>query len=409
MNKFHTKKKILKNVNICVASAWYPYAGNPYHCIFVHEFAKRITRAGARAYVLSIAHTVKDKNIDKMDNIQILRVRPTHSFSFLRSSARSGKLSLAALYVLLLNLRDLLIVPQAFKASALIHVHAADLFGALSAILGRIMGKPVVITVHRGDVLPSHDLIYKLARSIALKVSNVIIAVSHSTRNLAIRCGAPPKRVIVVYNTVDESIFRPRSQTICRSKLGLSQKYEVILSVGNLIPRKGYDQLIRAFPKILNDVHDAVLIIVGDGPQKKELALLVSDLKLEDKVIFTGRIPIDKLCLYYSAADIFVLPSMHEGHAMVLLEGMASGLPVVASRVAGNLETVVHNQNGYLVQPNDINQLAEAVTKILSDERLIHSFGSQSFRMYKSKFSQEQQIHKIVQIYSGIIHRYEDL
>ena len=93
----------MNNISVCVASAWYPYAGNPYHCVFVHEFAKRIKHAGARVYVLSIAHTEKDKKIDGIDNIPILRVKPTRNFSRIRSFARSGKLNLAILYTLFLN------------------------------------------------------------------------------------------------------------------------------------------------------------------------------------------------------------------------------------------------------------------------------------------------------------------
>lgn len=89
----------------------------------------------------------------------------------------------------------------------------------------------------------------------------------------------------------------------------------------------------------------------------------------------------------------------------MLLEAMATGLPVVVTKVGGNLETVVHGENGYLVQPKSVNQLAKAIIKILSDESRLHRFGSQSLRIYRDKFSEEQQIRQITQIYSTIICR----
>jgi len=147
------------------------------------------------------------------------------------------------------------------------------------------------------------------------------------------------------------------------------------------------------------------LIIIGDGPQKAELIRLSKNLKLEDKVIFTGRITTDDLCLYYGAADVFVLPSLHEGHAVVLLEAMSSGLPIVATRISGDLETVSDGKNGYLIQPKNVGQLADAVVRILSNKKRIHEYGNASLSIYKEKFSEEKQIRKIVEIYSMCIQK----
>jgi len=177
------------------------------------------------------------------------------------------------------------------------------------------------------------------------------------------------------------------------------------LSVGNLIPRKGFEYSIRALPLILTKIPNAILIIIADGPQRHELIRLSKNLGLEDKVVLTGRITTGSLCSYYGATDVFVLPSLHEGHAVALLEAMTSGLPVVATRVGGNTETVLNGENGYLVQPKNVNQLAAAVVRILGSEKRMHEFGNLSLSIYRRKFSEEEQIRKVAEIYSTIMRK----
>lgn len=371
---------------MCLASSWYPYVDNPYHCIFVHEFAKRIHRAGASVFVFTTIHSRADKEADKNDDVPVLRVRLNR-------------------FLIAPNPFKLLSFFKAFGKADIVHVHAIDLFGSISTLLAKFIRKPVVITLHRVDALPTNSLIFNLLRTVALKIANMNVAVSNATKNLALNCGAPSNKIVVVYNAVDGCVFTPRSKTLCKSKLNISQNSKVILSVGNLIPRKGFNYLILALPLILTNIPNVILIIIGDGPQRNELIRLVKNVKLEDKVIFTGRIATNELSTYYGAADVFVLPSLHEGHAVVLLEAMASGLPVVATKVGGNVETLMHGKNGYFVQPKSVNQLAKAIIKILSDENRLRRFGSQSLRIYREKFSEEQQVHNIAQIYSSIIRK----
>lgn len=373
-------------MRICIASSWYPDANNPYRCLFVHEFAKRINRAGAEVFVFTVINNTADKEFDKKDEIPILRVKINGILSFI-------------------NPFKLISFSKAFMKAEIIHVHAIDIFGAVSTLTAKFIRKPVVITVHRADILPSCSLLFNALRIAAFRIADAVIAVSDAAKNLALSAGAPRNKIVVIYNAVDESIFTPRSKAFCRSKLALPQNSKVIISVGNLIPRKGFKYLIQALPKILTKIPNAILIIVGDGPQRHELKRLVKNLKLDGKVIFTGRITTEDLCLYYGATDVFVLSSLHEGHAVVLLEAMASGLPIVATRIGGNLETVSDGMNGYLVEPKNVYQLADAVVKILSDEKQMHEYGNASLRIYKEKFSEEKQICKILEVYSTIMRR----
>ena len=379
-------KNLFKGLRICVASAWYPHADNPYHCIFVHEFAKRLRRSGAKVFVLTIVHSEKDKRFEIRDGIPIVRIEPR-------------------IYFLLFNPFKLLNIIRILNKADLVHVHAIDVFGAFLILVTKLIKKPVVVTVHRADVLPSNNSVWNILRIIAFRVVDAVIAVSKATKKLALNVGAPTNKVTVIYNTVDETIFAPKSKALCRQKLGLPRDTKIILFVGNLIPRKGAEYLIKALPMILTKIPNTLLVIVGDGPQRDELEQLVKELDLELNVIFTGRIPTEKLCLYYGAADIFVLPSLHEGHPMVLLEAMASGLPVIATKVSGSMETVIHSVNGYLVEPRDIYQLAESIIKVLGNEKQIHEFGKASLRIYKKRFSEEKQIRELAKVYLRVLKR----
>jgi len=371
---------LLNGICVCIISSWYPCSENPLYGIFVHQFAKRIHRVGANVFVITTTKNKQNKEFEKMDGISIFRIGSCFSIFY--------------------NPYKLLILYKMLRRADVVNIHAIDILGAILELIAKLMKKPIVITVHRADVLPTNSLLFNLLRGIALKIANVIIAVSYATKDLAVKIGAPKDKVVVVYNTVEESIFFPRPKPLCRIKLGIPQNSKVILSVGNLIPRKGFIYLIRAMPIILNKIPDALMIIIGDGPEKNLLSYLVRRLKLEDKVILTGKVSTDDLCLYYGAADVFVLPSLHEGHAMVLLEAMASGLPVVATKVGGNVETVLHNKNGYLIPPKNVNQLADAIINILIDKNRIRKFRDESIRIYREKFSEEKQICKIAKIYS---------
>lgn len=378
------KSNSLDKVRVCIASSWYPDANNPYRCLFIHEFAKRIHRAGAEVFVLTTINSAADKEFEKKDDVPVIRMRINSLLT-------------------ILNPFKLLSMLRLFKEVDIVHVHAIDVFGAVSILSAKLLGKPAVVTVHRADVLPSSNFFFNTLRIVALKVASAVIAVSDATKKLALSIGAPNNKVIVIYNAVDESIFIPRSKAFCRSKLALPQNSKIILSVGNLIPRKGFKYLIQALPKILIKVPNTILIIVGDGPQKDDLKRLVEVLKLEGKVIFRGRVPTEELCLYYGAADVFVLPSLHEGHAVVLLEAMASGLPIIATKVGGNLETVIDGKNGYLIEPKNADQLANTIIKILGSERRIHKYRSASLKIYKEKFSEEKQLYETINVYSKVV------
>jgi len=139
------------------------------------------------------------------------------------------------------------------------------------------------------------------------------------------------------------------------------------LAIGRLIPRKGFQFLIRALPQILDKVPQNFEIeIVGDGPYREELIGLARNLNVDSYIRFVGTVPYSELPQKYREADIFILPSLAEGMPLVVLEAMGTGLPIIASRVQGIDELVVEDVNGVLFDPGDVDELAISLAKLIN-------------------------------------------
>lgn len=196
---------------------------------------------------------------------------------------------------------------------------------------------------------------------------------SHELKNLA-RVADPESEFIYVPNGVDTARFKPveRSQNP-RVKL---------LFIGRLIPRKGFQRVIQALPKVRALAKRLFEIeVVGTGAAREELDGLAEELKVSDLIRYAGTIPYDQLEKAYQSADVFVLTSLSEGMPSVILEAMGCGLPVVASNVGGNNEIVKEGENGYLIEGEDIETLAQKLAALINDEDLRTRLGQRSREM----------------------------
>ena len=354
---------------VCIASSGFPYSENPYHCIFLHELAKRLLRNNIKVFFVTTSFGKKDKVYSVLEGIPVFRMKLCkHSL-----------------------LRKVITISKLFKYADVIHVHLVNLVGAMFVFLGKLLRKRTILTVHRFDILPTRNTFYSVLRLLALRLVDLAIAVSKATQKLAISAGAHPKKIVVIYNSIDESRFKPRLKEEVRKELGIESNGKIIIYVGALIPRKGVEYLIRAMQLVIEKIPNSILLVIGNGPEKEHLKFLSSQFGLKENIQFLGHIPTNLLALYYNVSDVFVLPSFHEGHAMVLLEAMASGLPIIATNVGGNVETITDRLNGYLVNPGDTLTIADRIIHILSDERLSRRFSNASLRLYKKRFSEATQ------------------
>ena len=236
--------------------------------------------------------------------------------------------------------------------------------GVAAVMLGRELGKPVVVTARGTDVnlLPEYRLPRRLVRWAAARAAGVA-AVSQALRERLIDLGVPGSRVEVLRNGVDLKLFAPQDRAVARRELGLHPDAPIVLSVGSLIPVKAVDLVVRATAALAR----ATLVIVGDGPEKPALQRLARDLSLEQRVRFLGAMAQPRLASAYNAADVLVLASVREGFPNVLLEALACGTPIVATAVGGMPEIVRAPAAGRLVQERTPEAIAAALHAVLAN------------------------------------------
>lgn len=228
--------------------------------------------------------------------------------------------------------------------------------GVAATKLGKYFNKPVVITARGSDItlLPQFKQPRKKILQAAVDASG-IITVCNALKDELVRLGVPAGKIVSLRNGVDLNLFRPIERDILRLSLGLTQF--TLLAVGHLVPVKGHELILRALLH-LPEMH---LLIAGDGILRHSLENLAIELKIADRVQFLGAVDQEKLRTYYGAADAMVLASEREGWANVLLESMACGTPVVASKVWGTPEVVAAPEAGLLMSERTPNALAQAV------------------------------------------------
>ena len=216
-----------------------------------------------------------------------------------------------------------------------------------------------------------------------------VIAVSEAVRRFCVlEQGIPPERVQVIPNGVELDRFATvREQRLAkRSELGLEGGF-VILSIARLQPVKGLDDLIGAVALLRERVDRPLLLVVGGGPQKAELERLVAAAGLAGLVRLEGEVADPRP--YLAAADVFALASTREGLPNALLEAMAAGLPIVATRVGGVPEAVEDGISGLLVQPGNPEALAEAIVRLWKDPEVRQQLGANASRRVAECFSAE--------------------
>ena len=236
--------------------------------------------------------------------------------------------------------------------------------GYAATRLARELEIPCVVKVRGSDLhaLPAGGPRRKRTAD-ALRDADAVVAVSEHLKEIAIRLGARPDRVSVLPNGVDASAFPVILRAEARRLLGLDTDRKILLFIGSLLPVKGVDLLLCAFAKhasALQATRRPLLIVAGEGPMRSRLERLAARGGLSDAVRHLGQISREDVALWMNAADAVALPSRNEGCPNVVLEALACGTPVVASRV-GAVPDLLDDSCGLMVEPNDPAAFAAAL------------------------------------------------
>ena len=216
------------------------------------------------------------------------------------------------------------------------------------------------------------------------------------------------RRIVPGVNVTEFSPGNLSSGNQLRTELGWTDR-PVIVCVSRLMARKGQDELIRALPKIHQTAPNASLIIVGDGPYRKDLERLVKKLGLENFVHLTGKVSQTELSKWYAAGDIFAMPCRTrmggwdvEGLGIVFLEGSATGLPVIVGDSGGAVDAVIDSETGYLVNGTNTAEIADRIAYLFANPDVAKKMGEAGRNWVTQEWTWDQNFKKLDGLLSGL-------
>lgn len=327
-------------------------------------------QGGAQRYIFDLA-----KNLDKSQfEVHVAAGGEGEFFGYLKQENLTAY-KLKHLVRTMSPLSDVLAYFEIKKLVKQLRPDIVHLNSSKAGVLGSLAAKKlkvakIIYTAHGfvfNEPLPRQKKwLYKKIELANSRRLDKIIAVSDYDRQTAIKAGIHADKLTTIHNGIDPHLnfltkeeARSKILTILNHPNSQIPKFPnscLLGCVANLYPTKGLDVLIRAMTKV-----DAKLIIVGSGPEKKNLQLIAYGLRLNDKIFFSGPIP--NASTYLKAFDLFVLPSRKEGLPYVLLEAMAGRVPIVATKVGGVPEIIDDKITGYLAKANNVDDLAEKIKR----------------------------------------------
>jgi glycosyltransferase involved in cell wall biosynthesis len=296
----------------------------------------------------------------------------------------------------------------------IVHTHTskAGILGRLAAWMARV---PIIIHTPHGHVFYGH--FPKSLSRMFLHIENLLGRITHHHIALTPQEGndylnsgvSTPSNTSVIHSGVDVHRFNEgaKERTKKRKELGIPPDSLVVGYVGWLIPIKGVTNLVNAMARVAEQHPKSLLVVVGKGDDKGEeemrLKEQVASLGLADRVRFLGwRSDVDEIM---GCFDVFVLPSLNEGMGRVLVEAMAGGLPIVASRVGGIPDLVKNGQNGLLVPPKDASALEKAICDLFADKKKRKRMGKAGKKMCR-QYSAEAMVGQIDNLYTELVEKH---
>jgi glycosyltransferase involved in cell wall biosynthesis len=288
-------------------------------------------------------------------------------------------------------------------------VHAYNFYGNVFAIPpARLAGVPVVIASIR-DRGPYLTRLQRRVQRHVCRLADCVLVNADAVKDWLVADGYDPSKIVVIRNGVDLSRFkRPGEPRRMRTELGLAPNVPLVAVVSRLNRLKGLEQYLEAAAVIATRFDDVRFLVVGETPPHDpeyltELKALADRLGIGGRVIFTGlRSDVPTLL---ASVTVAVMPSLNEALSNALLESMAAGAPVVATRVGGTTEALIDGENGLLVPPADSSALATAIARLLEAPALAARLGLSARQTIEERFSIGRMVESTQQLYLNLLTR----
>ena len=279
----------------------------------------------------------------------------------------------------------------------IVHTRNAEsfLYGYLGA---KLAGIKCLIHSEHGRIFDDRQIRFWVQKWFSKNTQAIFSVSAQLKQDLVKYINIPEGNIAVLHNGVDLGRFKPVQREALQESLGLKQNQLVIGSVGRLVAVKNYALLLKAFGTL--DMPNAVIVLVGEGPERSALEELARTLHIADRVRFLGHR--DDVVDLLRVMDIFVLPSLSEGMSNTLLEAMAVGVVPIASAVGGNAEIVNHSVDGFIFPSGDEATLGGQLKQLSMDVTLRTLMASQASEKVKNKFTIEAMIARYERLYQQV-------
>jgi len=295
---------------------------------------------------------------------------------------------------------------------AILHTHTAKAgaVGRVAALLAGRRRPPIIVHTFHGHVLRGYfgrfwTGVFRLLERVLARITDVLVAVSPEVRDELVAFGVAPAtkfRVIRLGIELDERLSpdgAARAET--RRVMGVADERFVVGWIGRMTAVKRTDVVLESFRRLRDEGVDAVLCMVGDGPDRHSVENLAGGLGIMRDSLFPGYQ--EDVGPFFAAFDVFVLPSGNEGTPVTAIEALASGCPVVATRVGGVPDVVTDGEDGFLVDPGDVEGLAASLARLANDPALRARMGGAGRERMRSRYAVDRLIDDVDRLYRELL------
>lgn len=225
--------------------------------------------------------------------------------------------------------------------------------------------------------------------------ASAVVTVAEHARQRLVERGVPQEKITVIPNAIEDRgtpASRAEARALWRGRWGVKGSETLIGAIGRMDPVKGHAHLIAAFDTVAAVNPDVRLVLVGDGPERNRLEDIASHSRFATRILFVGQM--SRAAETLPAFDIYVLPSLSECHSIALLEAMCAGLPIIATAVGGNVETITNDCEGLLCPPADAHMIAISLLRLIQDRAFALSLGVAARARFLREFTQDAMMQK---------------
>jgi glycosyltransferase involved in cell wall biosynthesis len=357
-------------INISFLSTSFPRFKGDFSGNFVLRYAQELCNLGVDIEVIAPDDPA---SLPLSENFSLVRFPYFFPRSLQTLAYGSGIINQRSLLVWLqlpfLLINFFLTALRSMRKTQLVHAFWSA-SGIIALAVRSFKSRPVVITLWGSDKIVAQIPIISKLIIMVLNRADAIICEDNNLKSFLVSRGLDSKKITLIRNGIDLQSFQSGDSVEAKKSLGLRVDQRIMLSIGSLNQTKNHALLINTFSEIAASKDTWHLYIIGEGEEQQSLEKQILDLKLEQKTTLLGLLDHNSISKWLKAADIFVLPSQNEGTPNALLEAMASGLPVIASKVGGIPELIQDNTEGLLFESGSKDDLKEKLNRLTQDKQL---------------------------------------